>query len=53
MKTKTPTKIRDYFLTKEVFSISKIKNLDVFQTLPKTDKENIKKYYKSKNYPFS
>lgn len=50
MKTKTPTKIRDYFLTKEVFSISKIKNLDVFQTLPKTDKENIKKYYKSKNY---
>ena len=35
MKTKTPTKIRDYFLTKEVFSISKIKNLDVFSNLAK------------------
>ena len=50
MKTTTPTKVKDYFLTKETFSVSKIKDLDVFQTLPKTDKESINKYYKSKKY---
>ena len=49
MKTTTPTKVKDYFLTKETFSVSKIKDLDVFQTLPKTDKESINKYYKSSN----
>jgi hypothetical protein len=50
MKTKTTTKIKDHFLTKETFSLSKIKGLDVFQTLPKVDKKSIKGYYKSNNY---
>ena len=50
MKTKTTTKIKDHFLTKETFSLVKIKGLDVFQTLPKVDKKSIKKYYESKDY---
>jgi len=50
MKTKTPAKVRDHFLTNEIFSLSKIKGVDAFQTLPTVDKDHISKYYKSKKY---
>jgi len=50
MKTKTPTSVRDHFLTNEIFSLSKIKGVDVFQTLPPVDKDRIGEYYKSKKY---
>ena len=50
MKIKTPIKTKDYFLTKEPFTLIKIKELEVYKTTPKVKKEAIGKYYKSIKY---
>ena len=50
MKIKTPIKTKDYFLTKEPFTLIKIKELEVYKTTPRVKKEAIGKYYKSIKY---
>jgi len=50
MKTNAPIKTKDYFLTKEPFTLIKIKELDIYKTTPRIKKVAIGKYYKSINY---